>query len=66
MPNATTNTRTRPPESPAAVPKPKPTPEFWRVYNRIARAWYEQEYGRVEYSERWYEPAMLFLQERSA
>ncbi len=36
--------------------------EFWRVYNHVARQWYEREYGMVEPAERWYYPAMLFLE----
>jgi hypothetical protein len=35
-------------------------PEWWRVYNYIARNWYEQEYGTDR--PRWYYPAMLWLE----
>ena len=38
------------------------TNEWWRVYNRIATAWYEQEYGQIETAERWYEPAMVMME----
>lgn len=37
-------------------------PAFWRVYNYVALNWYELEYGAVEPSQRWYQPAMLWLE----
>jgi hypothetical protein len=39
------------------------SPEFWRVYNYVARQWYETEYGVVAVPERWYHPAMLQLED---
>lgn len=39
---------------------------YWRVYNYVARQWYEQEMGRVEYWERWYWNALPFLEEYGA
>jgi len=36
---------------------------FWRVNNYIARQWYEQEYGKVEFDERWYWNALVFLED---
>ena len=42
----------------------KPMPrEFWNVYNYLADRWYELEYGKVQTSERWYQPAMTFLED---
>jgi hypothetical protein len=35
--------------------------EFWKVYNYVARNWYEREYG-VD-TPRWYYHAMVFLEE---
>ena len=35
---------------------------FWNVYNYIAGLWYETEYGQVEDKDRWYCPAMLYLE----
>lgn len=39
------------------------TSEFWQVYNYVARQWYDTEYGQVEAKNRWYHPAMLFLEQ---
>jgi hypothetical protein len=50
-----------PEKSVAAMPN-----EFWAVYNRVARAWYDSEYGHVEPSERWYHPAMIALERLAA
>ncbi len=38
-----------------------PSP-FWRVYNYVARQWYDVEYGRVELSDRWYGPTVAMLE----
>ncbi len=35
---------------------------FWNVYSHVARSWYELEYGQIEQPDRWYQPAMLFLE----
>ena len=40
--------------------------EFWNVYNYLADRWYVLEYGKVEYSARWYEPAMQLLEDINA
>ena len=40
--------------------------EFWRVYNYLALQWFETEYGRIAESERWYQPAMAFLEDLNA
>jgi hypothetical protein len=40
--------------------------DFWRVYNRIADAWYRLEYGQVEDVDRWYHPAMIALERLAA
>lgn len=37
--------------------------EFWRVYNYVARQWYETEHGKVEPRDRWYHPAMMRLEQ---
>jgi hypothetical protein len=39
-----------------------PSPQFWRVYNYISGQWYAQEYGKVEAANRWYQPAMIFME----
>lgn len=36
--------------------------EFWKVYNYLSLQWYEQEYGKLESKDRWYEHAMLLLE----
>lgn len=41
------------------------TPTFWDVYNYIAAQWYATEYGQVEDVNRWYQPAMIFLERRA-
>ena len=41
------------------------SPELRRVYNYVAKQWYEQEYGRVENAQRWYWRAMLLLESLS-
>lgn len=36
------------------------TPEFWRVFNYLAKHWYEDEYGVSE--SRWYLRGMCFME----
>ena len=38
-------------------------PDFWRVYNYVARQWYETEYGLAAVRERWHHPTMLRLED---
>lgn len=40
--------------------------EFWHVYNYLARQWYETEYGKVPYMDRYYGLAMDFMSLRAA
>jgi hypothetical protein len=40
--------------------------EFWNVYNYLADRWYALEYGQVEQSERWYQAAMVFMEDFAA
>jgi hypothetical protein len=49
---------------PAVIVGPDSNP-FWRVYNYIARQWYETEVGIMPIAERWYQPAMVFLEARA-
>ena len=37
--------------------------KYWHVYNYVARQWYETEMGKVEWDERWYWNAMIFLED---
>ena len=37
--------------------------KYWHVYNYIARQWYETELVRVEWQDRWYWDAMIFLED---
>lgn len=39
---------------------------FYRVYNYIAKRWYELEYGKVKDADRWYHPAMVALERFAA
>jgi len=40
--------------------------QFWHVYNYLARQWYETEYGKVPYGDRYYGVAMDYLSMRAA
>jgi hypothetical protein len=40
--------------------------KFWHVYNYLARQWYETEYGKVPYMDRYYGLAMDFMSLRAA
>jgi hypothetical protein len=39
---------------------------FWRVFNYLARQWYEQEVGKVPEGNRHYQRAMDYLSLRAA
>lgn len=39
--------------------------KFWNIYNYVARQWYEEEMGKVEFQDRWYWNAMIFLEDYS-
>jgi hypothetical protein len=40
--------------------------KYWHVYNYLARQWYETEYGKVPYGDRYYGVAMDYLSMRAA
>lgn len=37
--------------------------ESWRVYNYVAKNWYETEHGMFATRDRWYHPTMLRLED---